>query len=71
MGTKNFANYAKSLWLFKVCVQLVVYGVCIFESITPRSPHPPPLLPLHAPCRILSNLVRNISTTHIPHPLWS
>lgn len=36
MGTKTFASYAKS-WHFKVCVQLVVCGACIFESITPPS----------------------------------
>jgi hypothetical protein len=37
MGTKTFASYAKSLLLFRVCVQLVVCGVCVFESMAPPS----------------------------------
>lgn len=54
MGTKPFTNYAKSLWLFKVCIQLLECGVCTLESIT--SPYLP-LLPIHVPYKIFSNSV--------------
>lgn len=46
MGTKPFANCAKSLWLLKVCIQLLGYEVCTLESITSPSL---PLLPVHVP----------------------